>query len=73
MTFKSESTEPEPETPTRKDLWDAIEAARAILGQTEKYTADSLEAYEAVIDEAYLVYESDNADFCRFRSGNQVT
>lgn len=66
VTFKSESTEPEPETPTRKDLWDAIEAARAILGQTEKYTADSLEAYEAVIDEAYLVYESDNADSADF-------
>lgn len=66
VTFKSESTEPEPETPTRKDLRDAIEAARAILGQTEKYTADSLEAYEAVIDEAYLVYESDNADSADF-------
>lgn len=66
VTFKSESTEPEPETPTKKDLGDAIEAARAILGQTEKYTADSLEAYKAVIDEAYLVYESDNADSADF-------
>lgn len=59
--FKAKSTQPDPETPTRKDLWDALEAAKALLEQTDKYTADSLAAYQEVYDEAYLTYESDNA------------
>ena len=46
----------------KKDLWDAIEDARAILKQTDKYTAASLEEYGKIIDAAYAVYESDNAD-----------
>ena len=46
----------------KKDLWDAIEDARAILKQTDKYTATSLEEYGKIIDAAYAVYESDNAD-----------
>ena len=45
-----------------KDLYDAIEDARAILKQTDKYTAASLEEYGKIIDAAYAVYESDNAD-----------
>lgn len=59
--FKAESTQPDPETPTREDLWDALEAAKALLEQTDKYTADSLAAYQEVYDAAYLTYESDNA------------
>lgn len=46
----------------KKDLYDAIEEARAILKQTDKYTAASLEEYGKIIDAAYAVYESDNAD-----------
>ena len=46
----------------KKDLWDAIEDARAILKQTDKYTAASLEEYGKIIDAAYAVYESVNAD-----------
>lgn len=46
----------------KKDLYDAIEDARAILKQTDKYTATSLEEYGKIIDAAYAVYESDNAD-----------
>ena len=46
----------------KKDLYDAIEDARAILKQTDKYTAASLEEYGKIIDAAYAVYESDNAD-----------
>lgn len=59
--FKAESTQPDPETPTREDLWDALEAAKALLEQTDKYTEDSLAAYQEVYDTAYLTYESDNA------------
>lgn len=46
----------------KKDLYDAIEEARAILKQTDKYTAASLEEYGKIIDAAYAVYVSDNAD-----------
>ena len=53
--------EADPETPTREDLWDALEAAKALLEQTDKYTEASLAAYQEVYDTAYLTYESDNA------------
>ena len=59
--FEAESTQPDPETPTREDLWDALEAAKALLEQTDKYTEASLAAYQEVYDTAYLTYESDNA------------
>ena len=59
--FEAKSTQPDPETPTREDLWDALEAAKALLEQTDKYTEASLAAYQEVYDTAYLTYESDNA------------
>ena len=69
--FKAESTEPVPELPTRADLWNAIEAARAILGQTGRYTAASLRAYGEIIDAAYVIYESESADLEDFANAIQ--
>ena len=71
VTFKAESAEPVPELPTRADLWNAIEAARAILGQTGRYTAASLRAYGEIIDAAYVIYESESADLEDFANAIQ--
>lgn len=51
----------EPETPDKSALEAALKEAAEILAQTDKYTAESLEAYKAVVDEAQAVYDDPDA------------
>lgn len=69
--FAEKAVQPDPEEPkepdpeeaegsAKEELSDAIQDAKKLLEQTDKYTAESLEAYRAVVDDAILVFDSEN-------------
>lgn len=57
--FEEESTEPV--TPDKSALEAALRGAAEILAQTDRYTAESLEAYGAVVYEAQAVHGNPDA------------
>ena len=57
----SKATDPDPGEATKDDLKAAIDKAEGILGQTDKYTADSLAEYQKYVDAAYAVYNNPDA------------
>lgn len=57
----SKGTDPDPGEVTKDDLKAAIDKAEGILGQTGKYTEDSLAEYQKYVDAAYAVYNNPDA------------